>query len=90
MDDAKISLQWMLDETRKLHVNFLQTFYHFSYGYDGSNAVNGTLHTLPENEILYVIDSICILYEPNLQQQRFYLEHLTTISWCIFSSLSLF
>lgn len=53
----------------------------FSHGYDGENDYSKTLHTLPNNEILYVIHCICIIYEPKLKQQRFYVEHQSSISW---------
>ncbi|CAF0968199.1 unnamed protein product [Adineta ricciae] len=45
------------------------------HGYNGDNELTKKLYSLPENEILYVIDSICVVYEPNLKQQRFYTKH---------------
>jgi hypothetical protein len=52
-----------------------------SHGYDGTNEKTKTLYTLPENEILYVIGSVCILYEVNSKQQRFYTKHNNPITW---------
>jgi hypothetical protein len=53
----------------------------FSHGYNGENELTKKLYTLPENELLYVIGSICILYEPSLKQQRFYVKHTNPITW---------
>ncbi|CAF3461067.1 unnamed protein product [Rotaria sp. Silwood1] len=50
------------------------------HGYHGENELTKRLYTLPENEILYVIGSICILYESKLKQQRFYTKHNNTIT----------
>ncbi|CAF4520784.1 unnamed protein product [Rotaria socialis] len=50
------------------------------HGYNGDNDLTKKLYTLPENEILYVIGSICILYESKLKQQRFYTKHDDSIT----------
>ncbi|CAF0951427.1 unnamed protein product [Rotaria sordida] len=50
------------------------------HGYLGENELTKRLYTLPENEILYVIGSICILYESKLKQQRFYTKHNNLIT----------
>ncbi|CAF5212864.1 unnamed protein product, partial [Rotaria magnacalcarata] len=50
------------------------------HGYNGDNDLTKKLYTLPENEILYVIGSICILYESKLKQQRFYTKHNNSIT----------
>ncbi|CAF3919790.1 unnamed protein product [Rotaria sp. Silwood2] len=50
------------------------------HGYDGTKEKTKTLYTLSENEILYVISSICILYEPDSKQQRFYTKHNNPIT----------
>jgi hypothetical protein len=43
-----------------------------------------TLHSLVgENEVLYVIASVCVLYEPLLKQQRFYTKHTSAITWSV-------
>ena len=39
------------------------------------------LYALSEHEILYVIGTVCILYEPNSKQQRFYTKHQNPITW---------
>ena len=52
-----------------------------SHGYNGENELTKNLYSLLEDEILYVIDSICILYEPKLKQQRFYTKHHNSITW---------
>ncbi|CAF0843157.1 unnamed protein product [Adineta steineri] len=57
----------------KLSINWI-------HGYNGENELTKKLYTLPENEILYVIDSICILYETNLKQQRYYTKHNSSIT----------
>ncbi len=62
-------------------IEFHLSFYSFSHGYNGENDLTKSLHTLPENEILYVIGPVCIIYEPNLKQQRFYIEHSYPITW---------
>jgi len=69
-----------LDVSIKIE-NILLILFLFSHGYNGENELTKTLYTLPENEILYVIGSICILYEPNLKQQRFYIQHNHPITW---------
>ncbi len=53
----------------------------FSYGYDGIREQTKTVYTLSENEILYVIGSVCILYELDSKQQRFYTKHNNPITW---------
>ncbi|CAF1942420.1 unnamed protein product [Rotaria magnacalcarata] len=56
----------------KLSINWI-------YGYDGTKAQTKTLYNLSDNEILYVINAVCILYEIDLKQQRFYTEHNNAI-----------
>jgi hypothetical protein len=59
-------------------------FFHFgifSHGYDGTKDQTKTIYTVSENEILYVIGSVCILYEPDTKQQRFYTKHNSPITW---------
>ncbi|CAM4924279.1 unnamed protein product [Rotaria socialis] len=51
------------------------------YGYDGAKEQTKTLYNLSDNEILYVINAVCILYEIDLKQQRFYTKHNNTINW---------
>ncbi len=53
----------------------------FSYGYDGIKEQTKTVYALSENEILYVIGSVCILYELDSKQQRFYTKHNNPITW---------
>ncbi len=63
---------------------YLKKIFHlkmFSYGYDGTKEQTKTVYTLSDNEILYVIGSVCILYEPKSKQQRFYTEHTNPITW---------
>jgi hypothetical protein len=52
-----------------------------SHGYDGTQEQTKTLYTLSDNEILYVIGAVCILYEPHSKQQRFYTKHKNPITW---------
>jgi hypothetical protein len=47
------------------------------YGYDGTKNI----YALSEHEILYVINTVCILYEPHSKQQRFYTKHNNPITW---------
>jgi hypothetical protein len=53
----------------------------FSHGYDGNKEQTKNLYSLAENEILYVIGSVCILYDSELKQQRFYTKHDNSITW---------
>ncbi|CAF4732660.1 unnamed protein product [Rotaria sp. Silwood1] len=50
------------------------------YGYAGNNERTKILYTISENEILYVINSICILFDPDSKQQRFYTKHNNPIT----------
>jgi len=65
------------------HANLFFFFIYilFSHGYDGTKEPTKTLYALSEHEILYVIGSVCILYEPDLKQQRFYTKHTNPITW---------
>ncbi|CAF0869591.1 unnamed protein product [Rotaria sordida] len=58
----------------------VKLFISWIHGYDGTKETTKTLYTLSENEILYVINSICIIYEPNSKQQRFYTKHNNPIT----------
>jgi hypothetical protein len=53
----------------------------FSHGYDGTKEHTKTLHALSEHEILYVIGAICVIYDPEAKQQRFYTKHSNPITW---------
>ena len=74
LDVSTRSLRWSID----LDVVVV------SYGYDGMTDQTKTLHSLVgESEILYVIGSVCVLYEPLLKQQRFYTKHTSAITWWV-------
>ena len=52
-----------------------------SYGYDASKEQTRKLHSLSEHEILYVINSVCILFRTDSKEQRFYTKHQNPITW---------
>lgn len=65
----------MIDSSKK------KTLVLFSYGYDGTKEQTKTVYPLSDNEILYVIGTVCILYEINSKEQRFYMKHNNPITW---------
>ncbi|CAF0968280.1 unnamed protein product [Adineta steineri] len=50
------------------------------HGYDGTKEQTKNIYALAENEILYVIGSICVIYDPEVKQQRFYTKHNNPIT----------
>ena len=53
----------------------------FSYGYDATKEQTRKLYSLSEHEILYVMNTVCILYQTDTKQQRFYTKHQNPITW---------
>ena len=67
-----------------MKLSIRNNFFHlgvFSHGYNGIKEQTKNLYTVSDNEILYVIGPVCIIYEPDAKQQRFYTKHINSITW---------
>lgn len=49
------------------------------YGYRGRGSNGANIYQLPTGELVYYIAAVCVLYNPEAQTQRHYLEHTSDI-----------